>query len=534
MRKIIVGLVGIGLMLGTNLRSEAADPAPASPPLAIVSVSVAQADHAALSKIRYDVIMSELDVGGDLLVVANLEGLIKQGVEAVTQPMMVLGKNDPNAQSTLNCIAKVPAFLDKNGFYALQGFGMSVVPRSEGLNSIKCFVAREPAAAGLPLWRAMVGFNPKVLECSDFLPADTEMARTGTAEWRSLWKLVRSGIVEIGSPATAASIDAQLASLSTNMGVNLDKLFNSFSGECFFSVQLSETETMNFSAPAGEGPAKMPQPSLLIGIAVTDNTLVSSLEAALAKAGMAPMANEGELAGIKTLNLPIPIPLPLQPSYAVYNNFFLLGSTPAVVAAGIKAFKTKNGLTSTAQFKKAFEGLPTQNNGLSYVSARFMNTLTEVQKTYMNPKAAGKAGMFGVMEQLLSRQQNMQSASVLINKKNGVLSIGNSSAGGKEMIASMMMAPAGMLAAVAIPSFMKAKTQSTQNSCINNLRQIEAAKEQWALAEKKATGDTVVESEIVQYIKGNKLPVCPQGGTYTLNAVGTDCECNIPGHQLSN
>jgi Tfp pilus assembly protein PilE len=42
----------------------------------------------------------------------------------------------------------------------------------------------------------------------------------------------------------------------------------------------------------------------------------------------------------------------------------------------------------------------------------------------------------------------------------------------------------GLLAAIAIPSFMKERTQSQQNACINNLRQIEAGKEQWALASK--------------------------------------------------
>ncbi|MCG2658750.1 MAG: prepilin-type N-terminal cleavage/methylation domain-containing protein, partial [Kiritimatiellae bacterium] len=45
----------------------------------------------------------------------------------------------------------------------------------------------------------------------------------------------------------------------------------------------------------------------------------------------------------------------------------------------------------------------------------------------------------------------------------------------------IVVAIIGLLAAIAIPSFMRARTTSQQNACINNLRQIEAAKDQYAL-----------------------------------------------------
>jgi len=533
MQKTVLGFMVFAGMLGMGLGADANVAGASAIPPVVSAAHPANVSDPALSKQRYDMIMSQLDAGGDLLVVANLEGLVKGAVDGVTKPIMALGKNSPQAQTSIKCVEKIPGFLEKNGFYALQGFGMSALPRPDGLNTVKCFIARDPAAAGLPLWRAMVGGNPKVMECTDFLPADTELARTGTAEWRSLWKLIRAGVAEIGTPETSAAFEGKLTSWSTNMGVNLDKVFDSFSGECFFSVQLSRTSTIELPGGGSNGPVRMPQPTFLLGIAVSDNTLSSSLEAVLAKSGMVPVVNDGALNGIKTLNLPMPLPLPFQPSYTVYSNFFLLGSTPAVVAEGIKSFTSKSGLTATAQFKKAFEGLPVLNNGISYVSPRFMNTLTEVQKTFMSQQGAGEPGMAEMMEQIFSHQQDMQNAMVIQNRKSGVLTIGNSSAGGKEMISGLMMAPAALLTAVAIPSFMKAKSQSVQNSCINNMRMIEAAKEQWALEKNKNTGDAVVESEVLKYLKGNKLPVCPQGGKYTMHAVGQNCECSIPGHKMA-
>ncbi len=76
---------------------------------------------------------------------------------------------------------------------------------------------------------------------------------------------------------------------------------------------------------------------------------------------------------------------------------------------------------------------------------------------------------------------------------------------------------------------------SQRNACINNLRQIDAAKNQYALENRKTTGDAVTEADIKPYIKldadGN-LPKCPSGGKYTIGKVGETPTCSIDGHVL--
>ena len=89
----------------------------------------------------------------------------------------------------------------------------------------------------------------------------------------------------------------------------------------------------------------------------------------------------------------------------------------------------------------------------------------------------------------------------------------------------------GMLAALAIPSMLKARETSHRNVCINNLLKIEAAKVQWALEEKAGTGDAVADT-FVKFIKGNAVPSCPAGGEYTINVIGTDATCTLDGHAL--
>ncbi len=78
-----------------------------------------------------------------------------------------------------------------------------------------------------------------------------------------------------------------------------------------------------------------------------------------------------------------------------------------------------------------------------------------------------------------------------------------------------------------------AQAQNQQNACIANLRQLHGAMEQWALENRKTIGSSVTTNDLVGprgYLRA--LPVCPGGGTYTLNLIGGQPICNLPGHAL--
>ncbi len=87
-----------------------------------------------------------------------------------------------------------------------------------------------------------------------------------------------------------------------------------------------------------------------------------------------------------------------------------------------------------------------------------------------------------------------------------------------------------MMLAIAIPNFVKARETALRAVCIQNLKQIQNAKEQWALEYKTQIGDPVSQSEVDKLI-GHAL-ACPSGGTYSYGAVGTPPRCSKPGHQL--
>jgi prepilin-type N-terminal cleavage/methylation domain-containing protein len=87
----------------------------------------------------------------------------------------------------------------------------------------------------------------------------------------------------------------------------------------------------------------------------------------------------------------------------------------------------------------------------------------------------------------------------------------------------------GLLAAIAIPSFVRARDRSRDSACVNNLRQIDSAKEQFAMENNVAEDGTVTTGEAGGLIKAG-WPSCPGGGTYTIGVVGTDPSCNLGGN----
>jgi prepilin-type N-terminal cleavage/methylation domain-containing protein len=100
----------------------------------------------------------------------------------------------------------------------------------------------------------------------------------------------------------------------------------------------------------------------------------------------------------------------------------------------------------------------------------------------------------------------------------------------------IVVAIIGLLAAIAIPNFVRARKTSQTNACINNLRQIDGAKQQWALENGKKSADEPAAGDLQVYLgRGDAgsinniccpltTPVSALGG-YTINPVGTAPAC---------
>lgn len=74
----------------------------------------------------------------------------------------------------------------------------------------------------------------------------------------------------------------------------------------------------------------------------------------------------------------------------------------------------------------------------------------------------------------------------------------------------------GLLSAIALPNFVRTRTTARTDTCINNLRAIEYAIEQWALEANKDGSAAVEFSDISPYLK--RATICPAGGTTFANS----------------
>ena len=108
----------------------------------------------------------------------------------------------------------------------------------------------------------------------------------------------------------------------------------------------------------------------------------------------------------------------------------------------------------------------------------------------------------------------------------------------------IVVAIIGLLAAIAISSFVRARAKSQAAACINNMHQIDGAITEWALEQGKKTGDPApgLIFDLTPYLKlnaNNAIPECPAGGSYTVFTVGAapQVTCNLgnsvdPSHML--
>lgn len=81
----------------------------------------------------------------------------------------------------------------------------------------------------------------------------------------------------------------------------------------------------------------------------------------------------------------------------------------------------------------------------------------------------------------------------------------------------IVVAIIGLLAAIAIPNFVRARETAQKNACISNLKQIQGAMAVWAIDKNKSGTDTVKMTDLVPtYIK--HTATCPGGGTYDVVA----------------
>lgn len=97
----------------------------------------------------------------------------------------------------------------------------------------------------------------------------------------------------------------------------------------------------------------------------------------------------------------------------------------------------------------------------------------------------------------------------------------------------ILLAAVGLLVAFSTPRLAVKSVLTAQNVCINNARQLEAAKADWAQKHGATNGAAVTWNDISPYFT-NEFPKCPEHGNYELGKVGEPVMCSIPQHRIQD
>ncbi|MBI4431901.1 MAG: type II secretion system protein [Candidatus Omnitrophica bacterium] len=94
----------------------------------------------------------------------------------------------------------------------------------------------------------------------------------------------------------------------------------------------------------------------------------------------------------------------------------------------------------------------------------------------------------------------------------------------------MVVALIGLLAAIAVPEFQRSRDRARNSICVNNLRLIEAAKEQYAIENSLGSGTATASANCTPYLNHGVFPICPgTSAPYTTNPIGSFPVCALSG-----
>ncbi|MGD0744940.1 MAG: hypothetical protein ABSA45_07280 [Verrucomicrobiota bacterium] len=483
-----------------------------------------------VAKTSFTEVTSQLDPGGNFYLYLGtaqwLDGLSTK-VGAWRQMFTAMPGLKPDDAANINKMFDLATRLIKDsGIEDVSGVGLSSVEIEKGLFRNKALLHHYPGKGNGFLWQ-LAGKEPHPLTGLDLLPVGTALAVFSDADLPVLWTVAQKEIAQSGLPQAQTWMKQLPVQFEQRTKVKWSDFLNSLGGE--FGLVVTLDPSNNIPVPLPGGALVVPEPGLLLAVKVNDDTIFNRIDDALESN---PQVISVGKPGLEMRTMPVPVPFigELRPSTASSGGYLFIATSDALIdeALAVKSGQTP-GLKSTDAFKHLAQGLPDHGNQFCYLSQRFTETLVKVQQQAMANSARTQPQMAQWMQSFY-RGQPAFAYSVGLNTLDGCLTIGNASQSYANTVLLPAVAVPALLAAVAIPNFVKARSVSQQNACINNLRQIDAAKNEWALEKGKTAPDIPTREDLLPYVR--RWPVCPAGGTYAIGRVDEKPTCSIPGHQL--
>jgi len=481
-------------------------------------------------------VTAQLDPGGNVYLYLSTEQWL-EGLSAKVSAWRGLADAIPDVASNERAnIGKVfdvvTHLIHDSGVEEVSGFGMSSIAREKGFYHTKALLHHYQGKDTGFLWK-MFGQKQHPLAAQDFLPANTAVASFFDLDLALVWSVLQKQATQSGLPEAGDFLNQAPTMFETATGLKWDQVLASLGGEFGLVLTLDDTRKIALPLPGAEGPFEIPEPGLMLVVKVKDDLVFKRIDEVLKSMGQSVISSNTPNCQMRTVPVPLPLPILLRPTVATSAGYPFIATSDTLIqeALAVKAGK-KPGLKSTEEFRRLASDVPSQGNQFSFLSHRFGQTLVQLQKNALPLAAKGQPAQMEWLQSFLTSSNAAFSYSVSANTDEGWLSVCNGNQHPAKMLLLGAAVPVGMLSAIAIPNFVKARTTAQKNACINNLRQIDAAKQQWALENKKPDSVTPTRSALRPYLNSHQFPVCPAGGDYTIGSLSEKPRCSQAGHEL--
>lgn len=496
--------------------------------------SSGKSTQVAAVKNSFQEVTSQLDPGGSLFVYVGTEQWLQDLSGQIDQFRNIVSSiPDTSADDKRNVtrVFDVLTSLVKNsGVEQVSGVGLSSIATEKDFYRTKFLLHHYKGNDSGYLW-SLFGKTPHSLNGLDYLPASTAFASFSDLDLAMLWTVLDKEIGQSGIPGAKEGLGQVPAEFEKNTGLNFDKVLASLGGE--FGVVFTLDESKTISLPVPGQPLQVPEPGLVIVVKVKNDLIFNRVDE-LTKGNSQVIRTDKDGLRMRTMPIPLPLPLSVRPSVARSGEYLFLASNDALIneLLAVKSGKTP-GLKSTEEFKRLSRGLPVQGNQFGFVSQKFGKTLSEVQSKVMAQVANNQPAQAALMQKLMSfNKLPAQSFSVSANGDQGWVGIGNGNQDSSKIVLLPAIAAPAVAAGLLLPALSKAKAKAQRIACLNNLKQIEAAKQAWALDNKKGSQDVPTMNDLKPFLNAPGPLKCPVGGDYIIGAMDTQPRCSVPGHEL--
>jgi hypothetical protein len=420
----------------------------------------------ALPKNSFEAVTAQLDPGGDLYLYVGTEQWLQglSGKVAGWNQLLngIPDLSDENRANIGVALTVVTNLVESSGLEQVKALGLSSVPHEDGLYRSKGFLYHGKDNSSGFLWN-LFGRAPHALNGLDLLPTNTALAGFSDLDVSLFWSVLQKQVAQSGIPQSEELLKNLPDGFEKATGLNLDKVLGSLGGEFGFAITLDDSKTV--SIPVAEDQRlEIPEPALMLVVRVNDDTLFNRIDGALKQSGQQVFSTDKS--NLKMRTLPVPLPLPIQLGFTVAQSegYLFIATTDLIVqqALAVKSGE-KPGLKSTGEFQRLAKDVPQQGNHFTYVSQRFGQTMSRLQRQALEMTGSKTNPQQKWLQSFLSGNQPVFSYSVGSHIDEGWLLVANGNQGAAKFVLTAAVLPAAVISGVAIPAIVKARQASQGN-----------------------------------------------------------------------